>query len=877
MTCKINRKICMVKSMKFDEIFDKIESICALLESAGQSDASNYRFFERSRVIAQQVIDQDAAFDKAFARKLIKNIRFSKASEERYAEHVKAVLGYFLEGALASRLFIRLTLPLANQWAEKLVRLSLGLDEGETLKSRHVRVAVMSAMLTPLRQTVGSCFATAPAIIVQKEQFDNLLSDLHELLTRGLLRRVISGREFKVPLSISSGSADLKKFISSPGKFHLHPGLILALERSEVFKKGEVISKIQSLFAEVYQKRPPANVEEFIRSVLQMELQVTDGDFDRAKAQPERSSPFLMPTASQMRMNKRIDNLKLRLSRAYDVYAHFSSHALLRAWEYTVASFTDYQDTSTKRNLTVGLGLEPEALGGIGPMLYGHVQGRLNGANEKVQEMHQEYVLAHDRVEMTQRLLANADSTEKARRLKGELSAHLHHMQACFDSREEQAGRAKQYAELFNYITKQYFDHFQLYFQELYDPDMQDVDEHLFEDSPAGFRLVYKHGRAEPSVWTPIHSEKEYIQSLRDFFLITEPLIVSGCDWEHAGEEIPEMTQLVLAHIETEEFMQSAYQRIVDMHRRVSNESAGKKPWSYISGGTIETLLNCYYSREGEISVEKFSPKNPTELCIFLIDLMKEMPLQIVEKSKRLLMVSPNHAFVMLPQCAVFKRGWESDQFTYTWVRDNLIEAHAKYYSETFLSQEEQTFLVKRLYQKFPHLETKTTKFYSDHLSLTEFAKEFPSLPPSEIAAFLKNNTPLISKEQIEILCDKLGLAASSLPDFLNFQELIDFLIAGTQKDENDIEAFLQLSGYTPPKPLIFADTNWPDFYFAFQINPLTHELELWRTGESGWTGYPMVQWAGLFTGNSKHYWGVFVRPFEYGGTYVPVPSKLYV
>ena len=69
----------------------------------------------------------------------------------------------------------------------------------------HARRAALSAWMCTLRQSIGSCFATAPAIIVHDEQPEQLLKDLNVLLSTGRSKRTYEGTEHSVPLSMSWG------------------------------------------------------------------------------------------------------------------------------------------------------------------------------------------------------------------------------------------------------------------------------------------------------------------------------------------------------------------------------------------------------------------------------------------------------------------------------------------------------------------------------------------------------------------------------------------------------------------------------------------------------------------------------------------------
>ena len=63
---------------------------------------------------------------------------------------------------------------------------------------------------------------------------------------------------------------------------------------------------------------------------------------------------------------------------------------------------------------------------------------------------------------------------------------------------------------------------------------------------------------------------------------------------------------------------------------------------------------------------------------------------------------------------------------------------------------------------------------------------------------------------------------------------------------------------------LVFADTNWSIYVFAFVFNPGTNRLELWRTDAAGWRGVPMSTWEPWLSGESRKVWTLFTDPREY-------------
>ena len=77
-----------------------------------------------------------------------------------------------------------------------------------------IALMVLSAWLMQVRQSVGSCFATAPAILIHRTQPERFLSDMIQMVQKGAIKRVVDGTEHVVPLSTSTGSGDLSRRLS---------------------------------------------------------------------------------------------------------------------------------------------------------------------------------------------------------------------------------------------------------------------------------------------------------------------------------------------------------------------------------------------------------------------------------------------------------------------------------------------------------------------------------------------------------------------------------------------------------------------------------------------------------------------------------------
>ncbi len=428
----------------------------------GIQDSYSYRAVSRARALASLLVDEEGKLQRP---EIILPAPFylNGLSDELLRKHQEKFLQRWKTDDRFFRSFLRFQLPLCHKGAEKLIQDSLQLSSNTTLTDVHVRRAVVSAALTPLRQNVGSCFATAPAILIQEEEPDRFLLDLYDLLTTGRLRRTFGGKEYTVPLSLSWGRGDLYK---------------------------------------------------------------------KADHHPLRESPSLQHVALPAKIHPDTPLEKIIPEQAKAQFKGYVDHALLKAWEFTLASYSEIKMEFSRWNLYTSLGLHPGEKGGLGEVLFRLIDEKLQSANEKLQEYAGEYNAAIDQVRSVEALLRRAETEAEARRLKAEYQARYYHSLACRDLAEDYEERGKRYANFFNYLIQEYDRKFPEYFQEIYDPEMAEVREEAYEDSPAGFRLVYKHGRADASIWTIVRSSDEYIRSLVDFFNLSEASIAHGCATE---------------------------------------------------------------------------------------------------------------------------------------------------------------------------------------------------------------------------------------------------------------------------------------------------------------------------------------------------------
>lgn len=837
-------------------------------------DSFSFRHLYRARCLAFFLIDERGKLSIEKIERVLEAMEREEAPlypngffDKEVKKYMQEGLAFFLKEKTAISLIERLKAPLKNRFVEGLIRDSLLLKEREQVEEREMKRALLSALFFPLRQTLGSCFATAPAILIQREQKEQFLIDLVDLFSIFSIKRTFAGKEHIAPISLSWGEGDLKKsaplsyipFLYSPAIIEVLSEVGMLDPSLSFQEKGE---KLHKEFSSLISKQKFVNVEQFLKKVLH----------------------------------------PLHFERGKRLFCAQVAHPLLKTWEFTLATFSDYKVEFSKWNLVNSLGLDPKEEDGIGAIIYQKIEESFNEEKKRMEKADVEYKRAVDEENTQNALLRSASSYEQARMLKATLIATEHHLYATQDLYEKGRKRAERLSQFFSPLMNKYFEQFPHFFQEVYDVDMFE-EEGLYDDSPAGFRLIYKRGSDDPTFWKMIHSEEEYINALKNFFNLVEAEIFLA--FEEEKKLVEEITTAVIHHLMREEFLSSAFKRIKKVRGTFSRGLEKKKPWSYVSGGSLSNLLRCYYSIEGNLYEEQRVPTSPIDFCIFLIDLMKGLPHSISKSfedqgEKGLLATSPTHAYIFKPGLFPFKEGWTDSGFTYTWVRDQLLYPAKEFYQKILLDEEKQEFLAKELIKEIGHLSKKPFAPRSKVVSLSVFRGDVLDhfFSPKEkrrgkdlLDSFLQSTFPLIPRaeglktgerilssfygenqnegKQAAFLFQETFAAAPVFFSFSSFYLGLLEVIAKVEETPSSslttrLDKALKQEGLLPPSPYLFADTNWSTFYFAFLVNPATLELEVWRYDPRIRRGFPLSDWEHWLNGSAGEPWAVFISPRQY-------------
>lgn len=873
----------------------------------------------RSRMLATLIVDEKGEILRELIPELIDcltkhlySLGPGRQFESQAQEQILSVVKLVHTNKDALILLKQVGKPYQNPIAEAIIRNTLLLPSNVIVTDAHARQAVLSALLCYLRQSVGSCFGTAPSIIIHDEQPLQFLKDMIEILGTGRLKRTFGGVEYAVPLSSSSGRGDLGKIVTvSAIDLGLSPGILAAFEAAGLIDMESSLREKVDRAREILIDTPliGRSVDKVIRDVLMKHLRLDEKDLNEHQ-QSAAWNPSLLGTLPTAK-GRIVEQFREKLGNAQNAFKAIAENPLLKSWEFTIASFAENKAGFTTWNLYASLGFNPQEQGGVGHKLYEAVVQKMEEANQKVQDFQYEYEQAYNQVKYLETRMRTTNTEQELQWLKAEYQSRRNEFYFLEEMRDKLNAKAHRFANLFNLLVSIYVHLFPQYFQEVYDADMQEVLTGPYDDTPAGFRLLYKHGRGNTAQWSRIYDEVEYINSLVGFFTATEVEIRHTAEMEGIEDEFSQIVTSIVSHVRSPEFLETSFQRMTKVHREMT-----AKPWAYISGGNMGTLVSSYYRREQPPTETARWVENPMELLVFIADTIKHLPHKMTQgyvkhPQKSMLMYSPTHAFLLKPGFSALRESWQNADFTYTAVRDELIKPMERFIDMIVLYPEDMRYLIEAFLSLIPEnfwyqFKNTFSHFYGT-MRVAEFRehvlKEINQtnglqyrrksiLSGEEIDAKLFELLPLFSasqlRERVEAIFKELSLKSDL------FEPVLEKIVAGISgneklsahtlqsvckavillvKDETSfqhdyhrlIASAAQKLGFAMPKPLFFADTNWARNLFGFVVNPGTEKLELWRVDPTGTIGSPMTVWEHWLDGSRKDgKWGIYIKPFEY-------------
>lgn len=124
-----------------------------------------YRF--RAKIYANYIIQDNGLISQESVKSFLDLLHQPSLMDlSDQTDHIKNILELLGKDAYFQKKLYQFDLPITQNF-EKFVKLSLGLTN-EPVTKAILRKAVLQSLFSYLRQTVGSCFATAPCLYILK-------------------------------------------------------------------------------------------------------------------------------------------------------------------------------------------------------------------------------------------------------------------------------------------------------------------------------------------------------------------------------------------------------------------------------------------------------------------------------------------------------------------------------------------------------------------------------------------------------------------------------------------------------------------------------------------------------------------------------------
>ncbi|MEG0036807.1 MAG: hypothetical protein RSB82_00420 [Victivallaceae bacterium] len=707
----------------------------------------------------------------------------------------------------------------------QLIRETLFLDERTTVTVQHVRQAALSALFSYLRQDVGSCFITAPAIIIQEQYPELFLQDIEKLISTAKLTKLYEHQQITVPINLTGGLGSLRKPVEIYRMFPANPITIISQEPGilKAFEAAGIIpvnhpdpsSICQEILANRYiediLKNPYAliSAEQIIKYTLLHIYEINEEDVETHSflegIKPVEEIATVGSSSGLSKISK-INTFITKFRLAKTAFIRLTVNPLLKSWELSLASLAETKANFSTHHILIGLGMYPQEPNGIASYLQTAIHEEMFAVQDEAEACESRYrhVQADlNYIENRLRLPLNQRDAEALsidlHLKRQELNRALYEWDNC---REKQ----QHLINLIPELLKIYTTYISQYFHGLYDATMNDVSQEAHQDRPAGFRIYYTHGRNNSLSWSSINSLQEYIYSLTQFLSLTEVDIMEKQRYANLKKEISRCIGKLITAIHTDDFQEAAFSRILAYYHIIAPNKPLEhinelpyKPWAYISGGTVESFLCTYFDLNQDPNKIFKHPENPAELAAFFSDSTKDLPGVAIDYLKqsdaRFLASSPTHVFSVMPGNSLFRDSWDNNWYSYSWIRDVWGQQHVDFFSQTLLTKQQLPRLLEECIQLFPpylvslrdllhffgDLSLTITEFYEKMERFLQNQAQISSLKfldklKADIAGIIFSCTPLFSEQRLPQLIDDISryIGVVSKINFKNSADIIE-------------------------------------------------------------------------------------------------------
>lgn len=794
---------------------------------------------------------------------------------------------------------MRLHVPVKGTFGYRLIESCTQLAHGTSLGPADTKRVVLSAFLSDLRQQIGSCFATATALFIRTRLPVRFFKDVADLLYKGGLSRLIQGHEYQVPAAPSWGHGDLDVLF-------------------DLFEQRRLVTYVlYEMFSKIAMKDEPSflKVWHFVKNQKAQKTSL------RTLVKLFFTEHFHLPPyvwKAHLEISKKsIDSSWSEVAdlwkKAMRYISMLTLHPVNKTWEYALASFSDVKLEFFHWNSFYALGLSPDIPGGLAAFLVEGVQGRMDELRKHIEEIQSDLQTTSHYINTLNLRAKNATSEHDLARMRS--SAHGQHTRLNRLQAEgrDYARRIQALSNMLSPFVRGLSKHFQEHFQEIYDPTLaHNSEDEVRDDRIAGFRLAIKKGLKDPSLWTLIDSDEEYVIELSRFFqnFFADMDRIEGLEDLHS-RDINSITSLISRWLSEGDFLQKAYTRVQTTRRGILFDKQFLKPWSYLAGGSLKALLSVYFETETAFSELEKKPKSAEELFAFFIETSFELPLQEQEKVKSVpslgfLMTAPEHCCLFQPGEPSFYSAWARTQYPFTWVRDAVIAPSKEALEKIRLDNFSAKAFLDRLANLLPPtagvlLEGLDLKDLSFAEAKSKILRRFNSRDHDAIGGAIDGGfftwTPFIQGADLEkkALCllakvsvhnlETKGKLFKEAAKALGFSRLFPtyetydktqlfecvkalyIYVNKTLFSSEDFLAKIEMAAKEErlsfAHAICFADSNWIKEKLAFVVSPTSLELEVWRVDHAAACGRPLYPWnKRLKSGETE--WSVFNKVAEF-------------
>jgi len=759
------------------------------------------------------------------------------------------------------------------------------------LLDSDVKRGALAAFLTEIRQTIGSCFATAAGQYIREKDPMQFFKDLESILYLGGLKRVFEGQELNAPALLNIGEGELHTEV-----LRLETRRTLALiifdALSQILNDKKIT--LLSIWHFVKKGSQTTTLHEELAQFFQEHFAIP------APIWKEHFAP----------VNPPYDSYWLKVQESWQAAKAYVSgymqNPLLKAWEYALASFSDVKLEFTHWNSFLALGLDSREPKGLSVFLHKALQKRVDELTEQVEEIQKDIQTTGGYIQSLQMRARSATSESDLARMQSSVRGQESRYYRLRAELRDLQMRIQNLAKVLPVLIQSLSKKFQSYFQEVYDPSLAQSEQgRLRDDRIAGFCLAQKRGLTDPSLWTLIKTQEAYEVSLSQFFqsYFAEMSHLPELEQVHS-KDLSFISNAIHQFVSQPDFIQDAIHRCKRKKERNFDDSLFT-PWSYLSGGSLNQVLEVYYSKEEAFEEMEKMPRSNEELMAFFIESAFELDFKDQEASRqfplvggRFLMSAPEHSCLFQPGSKGFLASWSKEQFPFTWIRDCVIAPSvASLSSYTFNTFAAAGFLDRFLSYLPQNLKDLLVDLDFSNQNLRKAADQITKRLPEPlkthvVAIFDACAYTFLPIQQGQFALDSiLELLIAILPEQRSICEegfrqarlekhipkhaLIDKVemfsyvkalyikvtktVTSGFSIEERLEEVANERGYSLCRSLRFADSNWTKDYLSFVVNPRTLSLEVWRTDFSSSIGAPMETW-NLQLENSSARWSILKK-----------------